>query len=136
MMMRSNQHEPRVGIFWLIGSRLIIDSTPLGEAEPYGDCLGHSTSHIDFWTESQAHGELSRDTEYEEHPRGRVIFNKKLGRYSLSADRCIMRKKSVVTRIIKIMRLPISMTDILTDEHYRCFRCLETEFARDEQDRE
>jgi hypothetical protein len=26
-----------VGIFWLVDGRLIIDASPLSEAEPYGD---------------------------------------------------------------------------------------------------
>lgn len=132
--MKSDLLEPRVGIFWMIGDRLIIDSTPLSAAEPYGDCLGHSTSHIDYWSERQTLGELPRDIEYEENPRGRIVFNKKAGRYSLCADRCILRKESVVKRIVQSMHLPIDETDVLTDEHYRCFRCLEGEIARDERD--
>jgi hypothetical protein len=36
--------EPRVGIFWLIDGKPLIDSTPLGEAEPYGDHLTHPRS--------------------------------------------------------------------------------------------
>jgi hypothetical protein len=31
--------EPHVGIFWLLDGTLLTDSTPLGEAEPYGDHL-------------------------------------------------------------------------------------------------
>ena len=27
---------PEVGIFWLINGKLLIDSTPLSESEPYG----------------------------------------------------------------------------------------------------
>ena len=132
--MRSDQPEPRVGIFWLIGNRLIIDSTPLNAAEPYGECLGHAKSHIDFWAERQALGEVPRDTEYEEHPRGRVVFNSKTERYSFCADRCILKKKSVVKRIMTAMRMPIEMSDIIADSHYRCFRCLERETAREERD--
>jgi len=122
--MRSDRLEPRVGIFWLFGDRLLIDSTPVSAAEPYGDCLGHSKSHIDFWTEHQRLGDLPRDTEYEEHPRGRVVYNTKTGRHCLCADRCILRRKTVVERLIKTMHLPIEMVDTLTDSHYRCFRCL------------
>jgi hypothetical protein len=135
--MRKESHaEPQVGIFWLIGDRLIIDSTPLSAAEPYGDCLNHPQSHIDYWTEHQSLGDLPRETEYEKHPRGRVVFHSKTERYSLCADRCILRRKSVVERIIKAMHLPIDLTDILTDSHYRCFRCLERESERNERDGE
>jgi hypothetical protein len=133
--MRKDSHlEPQVGIFWLLGDRLIIDTTPMSGGEQYGDCLNHPKSHIDYWTEHQTLGDLPRDTEYEEHPRGRVVYNRKTGRYSFCADRCILRKKSIVTRVITAMHLPIESTDVLTDSHYRCFRCLRTEFAREEDD--
>jgi hypothetical protein len=49
-----------VGIFWLIGDRLILDTSPLSDAEPYGDSLGHRTSHIDYWTAQQCLGTVSR----------------------------------------------------------------------------
>jgi hypothetical protein len=35
--------EPRVGIFWLLDGKVIIDSTPLSMAEPYGTALTHPT---------------------------------------------------------------------------------------------
>lgn len=38
----SREKEPFVGIFWVIDGRLVIDSTPLSEAEPYGDHLTHA----------------------------------------------------------------------------------------------
>ena len=63
--MRSDQLRPQVGIFWLVGNRLIIESTPVSAAEPYGDCLNHPKSHIDYWAEHQTLGDLPRDAEYE-----------------------------------------------------------------------
>ena len=131
-MKKDSRSEPCVGIFWFIGDLLIIDSTAISAAEPYGNCMNHPMSHIDYWTEHQTLGDLPRDTEYEEHPRGRVVFNTKTGRYSFCADRCILRKKSVVRRIMKAMHLPIESTDVLTDGHYRCFRCLRAEITIDE----
>jgi|ERR1039458_8925127 hypothetical protein len=133
-MKKSSRLEPRVGIFWLIEDRLIIDSTPISSAEPYGECLNHPTGHIDYWTEHQRLGDLPCDTEYEGHPRGRVVYNTKTGRYSFCADRCILRKKAVVKRIMKAMHLPIELTKILTDSHYKSFRCLEREIAREERE--
>ena len=44
------EEEARVGIFWLYNDQLVIDSTPLSQAEPYGDVLTHATGHIDHWT--------------------------------------------------------------------------------------
>ena len=39
--------ERRVGIFWLVGSKLLRDTSPLSKAERYGECLTHSNG---TWT--------------------------------------------------------------------------------------
>jgi len=117
-----------VGIFWLLGERLILDVSPLSRAEAGGDWLDHSMSHDDFWTEQQRLGTVPGDMEYEESPRGRVVYNRKTQRFALYADRCILREKSVVDQIMLAMHLPNSQTDVMTDGpegHYRCFRCME-----------
>ena len=115
--------QPLVGIFWWFGGRLIIDASPLSEAEPYGDCLTHSKSHIDFWTEQQSKGALPRDIEYEEASRGRVTYNVKAQLFYLMADRCILNDKTKVAAIKKAMYLPAN-TIVDTDSHYRCSKCL------------
>lgn len=122
-MIKSNQLEPLVGIFWLVGDRLIIDASLLSEAESYGDCLTHRTSHIDFWAEQQRLGTVPRDIEYEENPRGRVTVNAKAHEFYLLADRCILKDKVTVAKIRREMRLPAN-TIMETDLHYRCPACL------------
>jgi hypothetical protein len=123
------QTQPMVGIFWLLGRLLILDASPLSEAEPYGDCLGHRKSHYNYWTAQQRLGTVPCDMEYEESPRGRVIFNTKTKRFALYADRCILEQNLVVNQIMRAMSLPASQTKVGTDGHfghYKCFKCLET----------
>ena len=115
--------EPRVGIFWLVGTRLIIDTTALSAAGKYGDFAIHEGDHVTFWSEMERRGEVSRDTDYEEHPRGRANYNTKTQRFTLFADACILRKKDVVKKLMRLMHLPEDPA-LSTDEHYRCFRCL------------
>ena len=55
----------------------VTDSTPLSEAEPYGDVLTHAKGHIDYWTELQERGAIPIEVEYEEPPRGRVGYDSK-----------------------------------------------------------
>jgi hypothetical protein len=116
--------QPLVGIFWWFEGKLIVDASPLSEAEKYGDCLGHCRSHIDHWTDLQRRHEVPTDVEYEEPPRGRVMWNTLSQRFLILADRCILRKRVILNRIMQIMRLPVQSTDTGTDAHYRCFRCL------------
>jgi len=113
----------KVGIFWLVGTRLVIDAAPLSEAGNYGDFKIYEGDHVTLWDELERRGEVPRNSAYEEHPRGRVNFNTKTQRFTLFADPCILRKKGVVKKLLRLMCLPDD-TPLSTDAHYRCFRCL------------
>jgi hypothetical protein len=117
------EKEPHVGIFWLLHGKLVIDSTPLSEAEPYGDHLTHPAGHDTVWRKFQKSGIVPADIEYEEPPRGRVIYNTKARRFTLLADKCILRDKSAVSKIKSAMGLPRN-TEADTDIHYRCSVCI------------
>jgi hypothetical protein len=64
------------------------------------------------------------DVEYEQYPRGRVMFNMKREVFLLLADQCILKRPSIVKKIIKELALPVTKTDTGADEHYRCYKCL------------
>lgn len=125
---QTKQGEPIVGIFWLFNGQLIFDTSLLSDGEDDGEFIDHPTGHTDYWEELQRLGVVPRDVDYEEPPRGRVLFKKKSGRFALYADRCILKRKSVVKEIMKAMRLPASKTDVGSDGqlgHYKCYECLE-----------
>jgi hypothetical protein len=123
-MCERGKEEPQVGIFWVVRGNLLIDSTALSHAEPYGDNLTHPRGHVEVWEQFQQKGLVFPEMEYEEHPRGRVMFNAKTKRFLLLADRCILRDEKVVRKIMTRMNLPRKTTDRGTDEHYRCSICL------------
>ena len=129
----ADQEHQMVGIFWLIEDRLVLDTSLLNIAEPYGECLTHGKSHIDYWTEQQGLATVPQDIEYEEYPRGRVVYNTRAEKFYLLADRCILKDKSQVTKIKKAMHLP-SNTTIDTDPHYRCSQCLRGHTPIDDAD--
>jgi hypothetical protein len=120
----AKSEQPLVGIFWLVGGRLILDTSPLREAEPYGDCLGHRASHHQCWAKLQVAGVIGPDLEYDDFPRGRVTANAKTNKFFLLLDRCIRNDKGKVAKIMMSMHLPKD-TIIDTDLHYRCPTCLD-----------
>jgi hypothetical protein len=95
----------------------------LADAEPYGDYLGHGTSHIDHWSVLQLRGQVPREVEYEEPPRGRVGYNKVKREFVLLADQCILGNLAAIELIIKALGLPEG-TRLSSDVHYRCADCL------------
>lgn len=114
---------PKVGIIFLVGRKLLIDSTPLAQAGSYGDSAIHERDHISYWAELVQSGRVP-NSEYEEFPRGRVAYDAKSGKFRLLADKCILRQKGVVRKILSGMNLRPRDTETGTDSHYRCFRCL------------
>jgi hypothetical protein len=126
----SRKLEPRVGIFWLVDGKPLIDSTSLSEAEPYGDHLTHPRGHAEMWGQYQRGGLVSQEMEYEEPPRGRVIYHTKTRRFTFLADRCILRDKNVVRGIMSELKLPRN-TETDTDNHYRCPACGSTKANED-----
>jgi hypothetical protein len=122
-----NINGPKVGIFWLLSQKLVVDSTPVGGAENYANCKTHGRSHQEYWDQLTRAGSIA-DGDYEEHPRGRVVYHTETGQFTIYADKCIVRKKAVVKKIVRQMHLPTG-TVISTDSHYRCFKCLKDEAA-------
>ncbi len=121
--MSKQKHQLRVGIFWLLRDKLLFDTTPLNEAEPYGDHLTHPGSHIDVWEQFQRLGQAPRESEYEEYPRGRVMYHPATDTFLLLADKCILDSKDLIAQIRNALHLPKN-TKLGTDPHYRCFTCL------------
>lgn len=115
---------PMIGIFWFLEDRLLTKGVPLGEAEPYDKCLTFPCSHIDYWETLRVSGKVPEWMEYEEVPRGRVVYDTRLGRFTIFADACILVRPDVLEQIMTEMDLPIDATDAAPDAHYRCYRCL------------
>jgi len=115
--------EPRLGIFWLVNGKLLIDSAALSECEQYGDHLNYPGSHIRLWERWQQVGKAPAESEYEEFARGRIMRDTKTKKFSLFADKCILTRKDLIAAIKKKLGLP-KETSVGTDPHYRCFTCL------------
>ncbi len=115
--------SPKVGIFWLFGNKLLFDTTHLDGAEPYGDCKGHPRGHLRHWTQLQIAGIVPRDVEYEENPRGRVIFDTKREKFLVLADNCILKRPGLIKKIMNELQLPEAHTETDKDAHYSCYKC-------------
>lgn len=125
MQKRKNaeQAAPSVGIMYVVRGKLLIDATPLTQAGRYGDFAIHERGHISFWNQLVRSGRVP-DSEYEQFPRGRVAYDIKAGKFTLLADRCILRRKNIVGKILSRLQIPLKNTEVGADSDYRCFRCL------------
>lgn len=126
-----------VGPFWVVESdgrvEIIALTVPLKQAEPYGDMLTVGTGHLDYWSRLAHRGARAlREagiptapiwSEYEEWPRGRVMYDRTAQRFIIRADRQLHRP--AFARLI-VDRFGIAVDDatILPDDHYRSVRRL------------
>lgn len=122
-------HEPHVGIFWIVGtpagSQLLTASCTLSEAEPYGDCLTFGPGHYHVWQNWRRSRDLEavaravvRDYEYEEWPRGRVVFDRANERFVLYSDKKLMGAVTI-SRICERFQLPADRVVVEGDTHYQ-----------------
>ena len=120
--------SPTVGIFWRVGDVLVVDRSTLDEAEPYGDCITHAAGHFERWEEWQASGSARlvskgypaaiASTEYDEWPRGRVIYETLTRRFVIYADRRL-QSREVVDALKQAFGLGAADTVVRSDSHYR-----------------
>jgi hypothetical protein len=120
--------DPHVGIFWVVqtadsGAKLLAAGRPLGQAEPYGDCLTYGPGHHETWaqwrcdrTVDPALRALVRTYEYEDWPRGRIVFDRARDLFLLYADRKLMTP-AMIARIETQFHLPEGRTEIQSDWH-------------------
>ena len=121
--------SPLIGIFWMIstseGVRLLAASCLLDKAEPYGDCLTFGPGHYEIWRGWRQSRELDaaaravvRAHEYEDWPRGRIVFNREQNRFILYADRKL-RRPETIEAIQQRFQLPADRTAVEADFHYQ-----------------
>lgn len=125
--------EPSVGIFWWVPvdtgeSTLVTDRTVLALAEPYGDCLTHPHGHYDVWerwrhisAKARANAGLPRaivDCEYEDFPRGRVVYHQPSARFWIYADKRL-HKTVILDQLRSAFGLSADQCIVRSDPHYR-----------------
>jgi hypothetical protein len=123
-------HGPSVGIFWVVqtASRevtLLTAVCSLEAAEPYGDFLTFAGGHYEVWEgwrnikgRDQALRTVVRTFEYEDWPRGRIVFDRVKKRFVLYADRKLMLPDTI-TQIQARFALSPDKTMVETDFHYQ-----------------
>ena len=121
---------PSVGIFWVVGAepactRLLAAGCSLKSGEPYGDFLTFPDGHYDVWQgwrtlrdTDAALRTLVRIFEYEEWPRGRMVFDRVKARFVLYTDRKLMLP-ATIAKIQSRFALPSDKTIVETDFDYQ-----------------
>jgi hypothetical protein len=114
---------PRVGIVFVVGIKIFIESTPVDQGEACAGFVNHAGGHEAFWERLWLTGDVPEEP-YESVPRGRAIFDQSTGKYVLYLDKCITTQPNIVRSIRTQLNLPASTQIRFDDSHYRCSACL------------
>ncbi|MCC2605511.1 hypothetical protein [Planctobacterium marinum] len=119
-----NKPEPCVGIFWCYRQHIIAETTPrLAVATDSLGIVDSYFQHIDSWEHKHLYlpdfPELY-GSEYQELPRGRVLYNARRQHFIVYADRSVM-VSTIKKRIAARFSFPVAACLWQTDPHYRHF---------------
>lgn len=131
----STRPEGRVGLFWVVeylgAPKPIILAKPAVDAADYAGMLTIDEGHAEYWSELAQRGAAGLRTaqippapiwsEYDEWPRGRVMFDLAQARYVVRADRKLHRP-ALLGLIVMAFGLGEQDYRVLPDEHYRSVR--------------
>ena len=113
----------KVGIFWIYRNKIIGKTYTLSEAEKYGDFLSPILGHYEYWEEIQKQVPELYYEEYENIPRGRVVFDRIKNKFVLLSSKKIIRSKSAVTAIKAFFSIPDNTKLIKkSDFHYEIIK--------------
>lgn len=104
---------------------LLTAGYPLDQAATYGDCLTYGPGHYETWahwrrdlTVEPALRAIVRSYEYDDWPRGRIVFDRSRDVFIIYADRKLMTP-AMITRIATKFHLPAARTEVQSDWHYQ-----------------
>lgn len=118
--------ESKVGAFYVIKGKVYSDATPVrdGDTGSTANFVDGYLSHYDLWYNVIAPklGLSTRDYEYDDFPRGRVVFDKGANKYRILADKKILNDSSILRDVTSEFSLKSGAWTTMTDSHYQSIR--------------
>lgn len=120
--------EPSVGLFWCIDDTIVAAGKPLRIADRYGEYLTYDGGHGEHWEKWKKVGSswLKREglpltilnSEYDDHPRGRVIYSPNDHEFRIYAD-ARLHDEPTINKICNRFALGNNKATVFRDSHYR-----------------
>ncbi len=109
---------PMVGIFWYDFGHVIHFADSLDHATATGDFVDTEKDHYRTWKNMVKLNPKFRFMEYEEVPRGRVVYNKKRQVYIVYSSFKLANNKRFRAAITESFNLKYQKTEFISDFHY------------------
>jgi len=113
-----NEGVPEVGIFWYFQGQIIQSSLPYTEGVDIGDgYINGPADHYLYWEQAKKWNSAIRDYEYDEVPRGRVIYNSNQRKFIVRISRAL-NSSNILSMILREFSLRSANTKVVLDDHY------------------
>jgi hypothetical protein len=114
------EHESpgHVGIFWINQTQVLADTVVWTGGESYGDFVNGLSDHCTHWATFQQQRPELRRYEYEQVPRGRVIYNTLTATFTVYGSERFIRDEAQRAIVLAAFHLPRNQTRFVADEHY------------------
>lgn len=107
-----------VGIFWFFKGEILQDSIPFTHGEEYGDFVNGKSDHCSFWRNIQRIDPAAAMYEYDQVPRGRVVYSKRDDKFIVYGSEQFVRNDIQRHIVVASFNLPLEKTVFRADEHY------------------
>ena len=109
-----------IGIFWIYQEQIFAKTVPVDSVMPIAGYVDSDFAHYTVWDEIvRRHPEVYL-YEYEEVPRGRVVFDIDKTQYIVYAHPNIIENEKKRTLVIETFKLHENTVLFKPDEHYYC----------------
>ena len=107
------------GIFWFYDNKVIgiAHDFSLKEADSIG-LIDSKYTHVDYWEMLRRQLPELKDREYEQLPRGRVIFDTNKNKAIIYIDETLLKRRKV-NEILNFFDLDFTSVVLRTDSHYK-----------------
>lgn len=109
--------NPQVGIFWWRDGQLLASSCAVEQGEAAGEWVNGRRDHVTFWPVLQRQFPNLRSIEYEDVPRGRVIYCRSSKVFKVYMDAKLFTRP--IKRVIRVrFGLAAAKVRFGKDPHY------------------
>lgn len=107
-----------VGIFWFFKGEILPSSVPYTLGEEYGDFINGKADHCTHWNVIRRSVPGAAQYEYDQVPRGRVVYSKKDARFFVYGSDDFVKDERRKAVVLSAFKLPPNRTTFKADEHY------------------
>ena len=112
------KREPKIGVFWVYKEEILARMKSLGVIRAVCDMKDTDFEHYRLWSEFQKTRPDLRGFEYEDIPRGRIVYSEKEDVFILYLGKEMAGNKGIVEKIVGRFDLKEFKVRVCADEHY------------------